>query len=208
MRNLCKKEIANVLTHGIGLIIFIVLTPFLLYKSYSYNSSLLFPSLLFSLGLLLVYGFSTTYHYFQQEKIKKVLRIFDHSSIYFLIAGTQSPIIYRCLPHKEAILFLTILWSIVAIGVIFKIFFTGKYEFVSVLSYILLAFISFFAFDKIFALENATTFKILLIIGGLAYLKGIIFYAWKRYTYHHAIWHVFVFTGSICHFIGIYQIMQ
>ncbi len=207
MKQLCRKEIANVITHGIGFIVFIVLIPILLYKTYSYNSSLVFTCVLFCMGLLLVYGFSTVYHYFQDEKVKKVLRVFDHSSIYILIAGTQSPIIYRCLPHKDAVIFLSILWSIVVLGIIFKIFFTGKYEFVSLVSYVVMAFISFFAFDKIFAFDNLT-FKILLIVGGVAYLKGIIFYAWKRFTYHHAIWHVFVFTGSICHFIGIYQIMQ
>lgn len=207
MKNLCKKEVANVITHGIGFIVFIILIPFLLYKTYHYDSSLLFPSILFCVGLLLVYGFSTVYHYFHQEKIKKILRIFDHSSIYFLIAGTQSPIIYRCLPHHEAVIFLSALWAIVGGGILFKVFFTGKYEFVSVLSYVLLALFSILLFDKINAIPNLY-FKIFLIIGGLAYLKGIIFYVWKRYTYHHAIWHLFVFAGSICHFIGIYQIME
>lgn len=198
-----NKEKANVITHGIGLLLFLVLIPILICKVSNKSPQYLIANSMFCLGLLFVYFSSTIYHLAKSEKIKKWLRIFDHSSIYLLIAGTQTPLIAMYLEPQQAYRLLSVIWLIVLGGLIFKLFFTGRYEFISILSYLILAFCSLFALNKIFDLATIYV-KMMLLLGGASYLIGIIFYVWKKYTYHHAIWHVFVLAGSLLHYASIY----
>lgn len=199
-----KKEIANSVTHGIGLLTFISLLPFLFIKAAAYKVDYRITGLiLFSVGLIAVYTSSTLYHAIMKEKAKRLLRIFDHISIYYLIAGSYSAFMLQFIPQRIAVPFLVIMWILVLLGTVKKIFLTGKYDRISTFIYVFMGCMGLFIADHLFRYVPGHVLW-LIFSGGAAYLLGVIFYAWKRYTYHHAVWHVFVFTGSMCHFWALY----
>lgn len=198
-------EIANTLTHLAGIIVFISFLPSLFLKMLEDdNITYLWTILVFSFGLLMVYGSSTLYHYVEREHLKKTLRIWDHASIYLLIGGTYTPLIAKFLNYDQAFWFLVIMWSIIAIGVILKIFFTGKFELFSVISYLFLGWMAVFVF-KDFIHSAPTDVQYYIVLGGVSYTVGVIFYVWNRIPYNHAIWHLFVLAGSAFHFTAIHQ---
>lgn len=203
-----KKEIANAITHGLGFITFAALIPILFVKASHYEVNYKIVGLIFfSIGLVAVYLSSTIYHAVMHEKAKSILRIADHISIYYLIAGTYTALLMQSIPFEKIKWFIIILWSIVAIGTIKKIFLTGKYDTISTIIYVVMGCMGLFEINTIL---HFVPNKVLLfmLIGGIAYLLGVIFYAWKRYTYHHAVWHLFVLTGSIMHFFGIWYALD
>lgn len=203
-----KKEIANAVTHGIGFITFATLIPLLFVKASRYEVNYKLVGLIFfAIGLAAVYTSSTIYHAVMHEKAKYVLRVADHISIYYLIAGTYTALLMQTIPFEKIKWFIIILWSVVAIGTIKKIFLTGKYDTLSTVLYVVMGCMGLFEINTIM---QFTPNKVLLfmLLGGLAYLFGVIFYAWKRYTYHHAVWHMFVLTGSVMHFFGIWYAIE
>jgi hemolysin III len=199
-----KKEIANAITHGVGFITFATLIPLLFVKVSHYEVNYKLVGLIFfAIGLVAVYASSTIYHAIMNEKAKYILRIADHISIYYLIAGTYTAILMQTIPFYKIKWFIIILWSIVLIGTIKKIFLTGKYDTLSTILYIFMGCMGFFEINTILHYTPSTSL-VFLLIGGLCYLLGVIFYAWKRYTYHHAVWHVFVLAGSVMHFFCVW----
>lgn len=206
MRKLSKgHERANTLTHLFGIILFISFLPALFIKMINDNNvAYLWTIIVFSFGLMMVYSASTIYHYVKNEKLKNALRVWDHTAIYFLIGGTYTPLVARFLPYETAFWFLIIMWSIIAGGVILKLFFTGKYEFLSVFSYLFLGWMAVFVF-KDFVNSCPEHIQYLILFGGLSYTIGVIFYVWHKIPYNHAIWHLFVLGGSVCHFLAIQQ---
>lgn len=203
-----KKEIANVVTHGIGFITFATLIPILFVKASHYDLNYKITGLIFfAIGLGAVYTFSTVYHAVMNNKAKLVLRIADHISIYYLIAGTYTALLMQTVPFEKIKWFITIMWCIVAAGTLKKIFLTGKYDTLSTIIYVVMGCMGLFQINTI---VHFTPNKVLLFIllGGISYLLGVIFYAWKRYTYHHAVWHVFVLAGSILHFFGVWYAIE
>lgn len=196
-----KKEFANTITHLVGVILFASMIPFLILRCFvAHQEKYLWSVLVFSFGLMMVYCFSTLYHFVKNENIKKKLRVMDHISIYFLIGGSYTPLVAKFVPNS--LQFLLILWVSIAIGVVFKLFFTGKYDFVSTLSYLALGWMALLIIEPLY--HNAPEKVLLQIIaGGVSYSTGVIFYVWKRYMYHHAIWHLFVLVGSFFHFLAI-----
>ena len=198
-----NKEIANSITHAIGFVFFLVANPILIlytFKNGTYANVL--AATIFDFTLIFTYLSSTLYHAMQESKTKYVLRIFDHISIFFLIGGSYTALIQFYLWDERGQFLLFIMWVLIFIGTILKIFFTGKYDFISTVFYILLGCMAIFYIKTLNELMTTTTFN-LLIIGGLSYLLGVIFYARKKFTYHHAIWHLFVMGGSVCHFLSI-----
>ena len=206
MRELSKgHELANTLTHLVGIILFASFLPSLFIKMFDdKNIAYLWSVIVFSFGLMMVYGASTIYHFIKNEELKKTLRVWDHTAIYFLIGGTYTPLIAKYLPYEKAFWFLIIMWSIIAAGVILKVFYTGKYEFLSVFSYLFLGWMAVFVFND-FVASCPENIQYLILYGGLFYTFGVIFYAWHKLPYNHAIWHLFVLGGSISHFIAIEQ---
>ncbi|MFN8282133.1 MAG: hemolysin III family protein [Chitinophagales bacterium] len=203
-----KKEIANAITHGIGLITFITLIPILFVKASHYEVNYRIVGLIFfAIGLIMVYASSTIYHAIMHEKAKYILRIADHISIYYLIAGSYTAILMTSIPFQKIMWFIIVLWSIVLIGTIKKLFLTGKYDTISTIIYVFMGCMGLFEIKTIMAF-NSGKVLLFLLLGGLFYLFGVIFYAWKRYTYHHAVWHLFVLTGSIMHFFGIWYAIE
>ncbi|SDD31094.1 hemolysin III [Algoriphagus faecimaris] len=198
-----SEEPANALSHGLGLILALVGIPFLLLKSFSEGSLAFFiTNLAFSLGILMVYSFSTAYHAAIRPKRKAQLQIWDHISIYFLIAGSYSPMLWTILDTKQAYIFLSVIWISVFIGTFFKVFFTGKFKTLSVIIYLTMGWLALFFLNDL--IEKLSFSQLLWIgAGGLSYTIGVYFYVKSDKLYYHTIWHMFVLGGTIAHFIAI-----
>jgi hemolysin III len=199
-----KEERLNAFTHGIGILFCLIAMPIILVGVYDENKLSYFYSVLaFGVGMLLAYTFSTLYHAVKKEKAKDVLQIADHISIYFLIAGTYTPLMVRYLESETAFIFLTIMWSIVAVGVVFKIFFTKRFKYLSVILYLLLGWMIVFVLKPL--LQNIpSTVLWWIIAGGFSYTTGVYFYMKDHKIYYHAVWHLFVLFGTLAHFISVW----
>ncbi len=198
-----NEEFYNAWSHGIGFILGLIGIPLLLTGANELaNFDFLLASASFAMGILMVYSSSTLYHLSKPCHRKDLYQKADHISIYFLIAGSYSPMILTVLDREKAILFLAILWAFVLAGSIFKFFFAGKYKFVSVGLYLAMGWISVFLLKAMWEKLSAETLTWILI-GGLSYTIGVIFYVKSNRTYYHAIWHVFVLFGTISHFIAV-----
>lgn len=202
-----KEEFANALSHGFGLLMALIGIPFLLRKAMeSVTTSLLIGAISFSFGILMVYTFSTFYHAARNPKWKSKLQIMDHIAIYFLIAGSYTPMVLAVLKQEKAILFLSILWGSVMIGTFFKLFFTGRFKILSIVIYLTMGWIAAFFIQDI--LERISFITLAWIgVGGLAYSIGVYFYINSEKPFFHSIWHLFVLAGTISHFVAVYQII-
>ena len=204
---LLKSEIANALSHGVGIILIIAFGPLLVVKAQ--NSEIPHLGLgtaFYCLGLMMVFTFSTLYHSFFNPLAKRALRVFDHISIFFLIGGTYVPFIILFLEPAAAQKFLIIQWSIIGLGIIKKVFYTGRFRLLSSLIYIFIGCMVFF-FDMSFWSKIPTVSFYFLLAGGLSYLIGVIFYQNQKIPYNHFIWHLFVLFAAICHFIAVYLVL-
>ncbi|MFA5074556.1 MAG: hemolysin III family protein [Candidatus Babeliales bacterium] len=199
-----KEEFFNSLSHGIGALLSLaglfVMLSLSLAKHDSYK---ILSSVIFGTSLILLYLFSTLYHATTKEKSKKILRIFDHASIYVLIAGTYTPFCLINLRGTYGLIIVSILWGFTFIGISLKIFFTGKYNFVSTVIYLAMGWIAI-TFFKQFINTISLNGLFWVVAGGLAYTFGIIFYALEKVPFCHVIWHFFVLCGSLCHFLAIF----
>ena len=196
------EEWFNTLSHGLtalatigGLVILIILginNP----KPWS-----LFSAIIYGVSLVVLYLSSTLYHGTQKEKVKHFFNVLDHCSIYFLIAGTYTPIVLVAIGGTMGWLFFSFQWGVALIGVFMKVFFVGKYKTLSVVMYALMGWVIVVKIDLLrSALVNQAFW--LLFAGGVAYTLGIIFYALdSRLKLAHFIWHLFVIAGSVLHFL-------
>lgn len=141
--------------------------------------------------MLLVYTFSSTYHYVKSPKTKVLMRKLDHISIYFLIAGTYTPLMIRCFPKRSTTIFLSIMWSIVFMGIIYKIFFFDKWEWLSVASYVALGWNVVFVIKPLW-LAMPGSVIVWIVVGGISYMTGVYFYLKDHKLYYHSVWHVLV----------------
>jgi len=198
-----EEEKANVYTHGFGVLLSLVGTIILIYNCPLFSVKF-WSSLIFGSSLLLLYTASTLYHLAISRRQKFLLKKLDHIAIYILIAGTFTPFAWAVLGHetlgKNVLLGV---WLIAVAGLIFKIFFTGKYEAISLISYLGMGWIGYIMFDRLGELLPPNAVE-LILYGGACYTGGVIFYLWNRLKYHHAIWHIFVLSGSAFHFMAIY----
>ncbi len=200
-----NEELANTITHGLGILFCLIAMPFLLYDAFQNNKMPIFWAVLvFGTGMLMVYTSSTLYHAVKENPLKDRLQVFDHISIYFLIAGTYTPLIVQFLIPQSALIFLTILWSLVFLGLIFKLFFTKRFKFVSVLVYLVMGWLIVFIIEPI--LKNVPVDILWWVAGGgLSYTVGVFFYVRSKPFYFHAVWHTFVLGGTIAHYVFIYK---
>ncbi len=197
------EEIANSVIHGLGIILSIIgLTVLLVLSSYFATIMHSLSYLVYGLSLVLLYTSSTLYHSLPSEKAKRIFKICDHAAIYLLIAGTYTPFLVINLRGDLGDTLLLIIWSLAILGVIFKFFFTGRFKLISTLLYIGMGWLIVFAGKPLSAAigESGMTW---LLAGGLTYTLGAIFYLLKKIHYTHAIWHLFVLMGSICHFVAV-----
>lgn len=201
-----KEEILNGVTHGIGVIFGIVaLTILLVFAIKDGHVPSIVGFSIYGTCIILMFLSSTLYHSFTIEKVKKILRVFDHSSIFLFIAGTYTPVVLLTLKGTLRITLLTGIWAIAIFGVIFKIWTYGKFDRYKALSLILYIGMGWLAIFPIKAIIDATDIRFFywILAGGLLYTIGTVFYGVRKIPYNHAIWHVFVLAASITHFLGI-----
>lgn len=208
-----KEEIANSITHGIGIIFGVVaLTILVIFSAIKGNAWHVVSVSIYGATLVILYTMSTLYHAFSKEKVKKLFKIFDHQSIYLLIAGTYTPFTLVIL-RDDGIIGWTIfgvIWLMAIIGVILSGFLSKKYKFLTVICTLVMGWVIVFAMKPLIQNFNSMDLKpslYFLIAGGLFYTLGTIFYVFKKIPYFHMIWHIFVLLGSISHFISIYYII-
>lgn len=199
-----NEEYANAVTHGLGILFCLITTPILIANAMEYGTSrTVWAVSIFGFGMLTVYLSSTLYHASQNAKTKRVLQIWDHVSIFFLIAGSYTPIVQKYIDPTTGFYFLAAMWSVVFIGSIFKIFFTGKFKVLSLVLYLAMGWMALFIIKPLYN-NIPNEVAIWLLIGGLSYTVGTVFYSWNNLKYAHAIWHLFVLGGTVTHFIAIY----
>ena len=199
-----KEEVYNAVTHGFGFVLSIVgFILLLLFMKYD-NAFSILSVFLYGSSLLILYFVSTAYHYVSKEKAKRIFRKLDHISIYLLIAGTYSPVVLVALEHSQGWQLFWGVWGIAAIGTVLKLFFTGRFEMISVGLYLVMGWLIVLDFE---ALTAAVDFNGLMLLfgGGLCYTLGIPFYVLDRMKYNHVIWHVFVLSGSVFHYFFIFR---
>ncbi|MZQ74699.1 MAG: hemolysin III family protein [Peptoclostridium sp.] len=203
-----REEIANSITHGIGVLFSVVaLTILLIYSIWQKSAVSIVAFSIYGLCSILLYLSSTLYHSFRKEKLKRLFRVFDHSSIYLFIAGTYTPVALLTLEGAWRIGILSSVWIIAVLGIVFKICTYKKMDRLKVVSlaiYIAMGWIVVIAVKPMLQTVPVGFFKWLLA-GGIVYTLGTIFYAAKRIPYSHAIWHSFVLAGSTLHFIGLFK---
>lgn len=196
------EEKLNALTHGIGAFLSLIgLTLLIAFDTHKTPNSL-FSVIVYGSSVLLLFTASTLYHSAKDDKRKHYFRILDHISIYFLIAGTYTPVLVIILFDSLGWILLYIVWGIAAFGIVLKLFFTGKYEIFSTLLYLAMGWLIVFDFSELSYKINEG--KLFLITGGVSYTIGIVFYAIKSIPYNHVIWHLFVLMGALCHFLMIF----
>ena len=197
-----NEEFWNVLTHFTGVILTVIGIPLLFYFDNKLTSLSTLSIILFSFGLLLVYSSSSVYHFVINPKLKKKFQILDHISIYYLILGSYAPVCLITLYEYSGInIFITVL-ILSIIGTLIKLFFTGRFQIFSLLLYLAMGWLIVIDINFLFELLNIEA-KLLLIIGGLSYTLGTIFYSLDKIKYFHSIWHLFVLAGSVSHYLMI-----
>ena len=198
-----KAELVNSITHGFGILFGIVCIPILIaMATKSDNTPGIIGAAIYGFCFLMVFTFSTLYHGFQHAQAKEVLQILDHISIYFLIAGTYTPFLLIYMNDAFGITLLSVLWGLTALGTVFKIFYTGRWNKLSTIIYLAMGWIMV-AGGRTFFVALPQPVLIMLLIGGALYSLGVIFYLWHKYTYNHAVWHFFVLAAAICHYVAI-----
>ena len=198
-----NEELWNVYSHGFGFIVALFASWFLLRTGFNNGIRLqIFCYIIYCIGLLTLYLASTLYHSAKNPEKKKLLNVFDHSAIYLLIAGTYTPIILLSIQGTWGWVVFGIVWSIAVVGIVLKLFFIGRFPLISTLMYLLMGWVIIIAIKP---LINSMLIQGLfwLAAGGIFYTIGAVFYQKKSMKYNHAIFHVFVLMGSLCHYIVV-----
>ncbi|WP_235296701.1 PAQR family membrane homeostasis protein TrhA [Portibacter marinus] len=193
-----SEEIANTLSHAIGILCGLWLLPSILKGP---------PSYIYAFGFIFLFVSSTAYHAVTDYNLKRQLQKVDHISIYFMIAGSYTPFIFLCLDGVRAWLFLGVMWTIVLLGTIFKLFFTGRFDKWSLALYLGMGWMLVLIIKPFLNSFDYYTIG-LVVLGGLFYTVGVYFYAHDNRKYFHLIWHLFVLGGALSHFFAISNIIK
>ncbi len=199
-----SERLFNTITHGIGSVLSIVaLVLMLVYASYNSDAWSIVGVSIFGTTLILLYMSSTLYHAFSNGRVKQIFKTLDQSFIYLLIAGTYTPVLLITLRNTLGWTVFVLVWAMAIGGITHRIFFFDKLKKLSLVSYIVMGWLSLIVFKS---LLNAAPAELVvwLLIGGAFYTGGLIFYSWEKLPFNHAIWHLFVLGGSFSHFMGIY----
>ncbi len=198
------EEIASSVTHGLGLAGSIVVLPFLIIAaSRDGDAWRVASATIFGVSLILLYAASTFYHALRPSRAKRVFRVIDHSAIYVLIAGTYTPFLLGPLRGGWGWSLLSVIWALAVAGIVMKATLGFRWARASTVVYLLMGWIGVIAIKPL--IENVTPEGLLwLFAGGLAYTGGVIFFVFdQKLRYAHAIWHLFVATGSVCHVVAV-----
>ena len=202
-RGFLSTELANSFTHGVGFALSIAGLIVLVLIAARQDSPLhVVACSIYGSTLVLLYLASTLYHSIHEPRVKRILRIIDHVAIYLLIAGTYTPFTLIALRGAWGWSIFGVIWGLAAVGILLKIFFIGRFRIASVGVYLLMGWLCIIALKPLLDSLPEGGFPWLLA-GGIAYTVGVVFFAWKSLPYSHAIWHLFVMTGSACHFFSV-----
>ena len=198
-----REEQASALTHGVGALAALAGGAVMVALAALHGDGWqLAAAIVFSISLLLLYIGSTLYHAIQRPRAKSALKVFDHCAIYLLIAGTYTPFTLVGLRGDVGRSLFIAIWSLAAAGIVFKLFFTGRFKLLSTGVYVAMGWLVLLAIKPVWAALDAWTFG-WLFAGGAAYTLGTVFYHRPSMRYSHAVWHLFVVAGSVCHYIAV-----
>ena len=199
-----KEEKLNVISHAFGLVLSIIaLVLLVVFASLEGSAWHIVSFSIYGASLIVLYAASTFYHNSKTPKLRYRLNIFDHASIYVLIAGTYTPFTLVVLDGWVGWTIFGVSWGLALTGVILKLFFIGKYDRISTIAYVLMGWLIVFAIKPL--VQNLPIEGLLWLLGGgISYTVGAILYSIKSIKYNHAIFHVFVLLGSFCHFIAVF----
>jgi len=198
-----REEIANSLTHGIGWVLSVVGLVFLVVRAAATGGALRVVSCtIFGATLVLLYASSTLYHALPSERAKRVFRVFDHSAIFLLIAGSYTPLALVALGGTWGWSLFGSVWFLAVVGLLLSTVAHGRWRWLSITLYVVMGWLAVVAIKPMLTSLDRQT-MILLVAGGLAYTLGLVFFGWKRLPYSHAIWHVFVLAGSVLHYFAV-----
>lgn len=197
------EEIANALTHGLGLLLSVVGLPVLLTRAVLAGSAWHVVSCaVFGTSLVLLYAASTLYHAFPWPRLKRIFMIVDHSAIYLLIAGTYTPFMLVNLRGPWGWSIFGVIWGLALVGIFTKILIADRFLLLSTLVYIAMGWLVVVAWIPVTQALPSLALG-LLVAGGVAYTAGTIFFGMRPLPFHHAIWHLFVLLGSVLHFFAV-----
>ena len=199
-----KEEIANSVSHGLGVIAGIVALVLMLLKGQDHLTPIQLTGVaIYGASIIVLFLCSTLYHSVSHSGWKHKLKIADHCAIYCLIAGTYTPLMLISLQGTQSIVILTAIWSLAIGGILFKTLFIHKFKKLSLVLYLAMGWLCVTVMGDLTAAISELGFN-LLILGGLFYTLGVVFYVGKRIPFNHAIWHLFVLGGAMSHFLCIY----
>ncbi len=198
-----REEVANSVTHGLGLLASLVGAFVLVSLSLERGEAWhVVSAVVYGVTLVALYAASTLYHVFKGTGARDVLRVLDHCAIYLLIAGTYTPVTLVSLRGGWGWTLFSAVWFLAAAGIVFKVFATGRFAMLSTVAYVLMGWLCVVAVKPMFVLLSPGALA-LLGAGGVLYTAGIVFYRSNRVPYSHAVWHLFVVAGSVCHYLAI-----
>ncbi len=197
------EELANAITHGLGLLLALVGLPVLVLSSLSRGDALTVAGMsVFGAALVAVYASSTLYHAVPPSRTKQVLQVVDHVAIYLLIAGTYTPFSLGVLRGLWGWMLLGAIWTLAALGIVFKVAFRTRFRRLSTAFYVAMGWTAILVIRPLALAMDSAGFW-LLVGGGLCYTAGVLFYVRSSPRYMHAVWHGFVMAGSACHFFSV-----
>jgi len=197
------EEQGNAISHALGMVLALFGFFLLLGRNTNKTEYATFGIILYSFTLVSMFAVSTLYHSVRAAKLKYRYRILDHITIYLLIAGTYTPLTLITLEDGNGWYIFYTVWGIAIFGTIFKLFYTGKYEWISLCLYVVMGWLIIIDFGNL--MDRITSQGLwFLVSGGAFYTLGIFFYAWERIPYNHFIWHLFVLGGAMSHWLFIY----
>lgn len=198
-----KEELVNAITHGVGVLLSIAaLVLLIIYAAKQDSAWYVVSATIYGVSMLLLYSASTLVHSFPEGKVKDLFEIFDHSAIYIFIAGTYTPIMLLVVKGVLGWTLLGTVWGIAVVGVVFKAFFVKRFLYLSTILYIAMGWLIMIVWEPLTGTLPVSGIQ-LLITGGLLYTFGAIFYVWRAFPFHHAVWHIFVLAGSVAHFFAV-----
>ena len=197
------EEIANSVTHGLGTLLSVAaLTLLVTLAAQQFDVWRVVSFSIYGATMILLFVSSTLYHSFQVPGARRVFKTLDHCSIYLLIAGTYTPFLLVTMRGTLGWILFGIIWGLALVGIVVKVVLGPQFKKFSVVTYLVMGWLVLFASKELFA-NLATGGICWLVAGGVVYTLGVVFYLWKRLPFNHAIWHLFVLAGSMCHFFAI-----
>ncbi|MUK87983.1 hemolysin III family protein [Ornithinibacillus sp. L9] len=197
------EEIANAITHGIGAVLSLAgLVILIVFSSIHGTAWHVVSFTIFGATMFILYMSSTLVHAMPPGKVKDLFEIFDHSSIYFFIAGTYTPFTFIVIQGALGWTMFGIVWGLAIAGTVFKSYFVKKYLFTSTILYVVMGWMVVIGWKQIIDNLNFNG-VVLFVIGGLCYTIGAVFYVWRGFKYHHMVWHLFVIAGTTAHFFCV-----